>query len=87
MIFSCKYIFCYRYKKCRQLSTNLDLRSNQPELEVTRQKARAFCSLFPGLAQEELVLTVLCILDTNTFQVLAPGSAHNLAGLYPRQGF
>ena len=51
---------------------------------MTRQKAREFCSLFPGLAQEELVLAILCILDTNTFQVLAPGSAHNLAGLYPR---
>jgi len=73
-----------RYKKCRQLSTNLDLRKNQPEFEVTRQKAREFCSLFHDLAKEELVLDILCILDTNTFQVLAPGSAHNLAGLYPR---
>ena len=50
----------------------------------TKQKAAEFCSLFPGLAKEEVVLAVLCILDTNTFQVLASGSAHNLAGLYPR---
>ena len=73
-----------RYKKCRQLSTNLELRKNQPEFEETKRKAAEFCSLFPDLAKEEVVLAVLCILDTNTFQVLAPGSAHNLAGLYPR---
>ena len=28
-----------------------------------------FASLFPGLTTEEEVLKVLCILDTNTFQV------------------
>jgi len=40
--------------------------------------------LFPGLATEEEVLHILCLLDTNTFQVLASGCAASLSGLYPR---
>jgi len=32
----------------------------------------------------KLITEILCILDTNTFQVLATGSARNLAGLYLR---
>jgi len=49
-----------------------------------KDKAASFCSLFPGLASEEEVIDILCILDTNTFQVLSPGSARTLAGLYLR---
>ena len=51
---------------------------------MLKNKAAAFCSLFPGLTREEEVVEILCILDTNTFQVLSPGSATTLAGLYLR---
>ena len=51
---------------------------------MVREKAELFCSLFPGLVSEQEITEILCILDTNTFQVLATGSARNLAGLYLR---
>ena len=56
----------------------------QPDFQLVKEKAAAFCSLLPGLTSEEEVIAILCILDTNTFQVLAPGSARSLAGLYLR---
>ena len=73
-----------RYKKCRALSTNLEARRQQPDFLELQRGAAEFCALFPGLAELETVLAVLAILATNTFQVLAPGSAASLAGLYPR---
>ena len=66
------------------MSTNLEQRKEQPDFQLVKEKAAAFCSLFPGLTSEEEVIALLCILDTNTFQVLAPGSARSLAGLYLR---
>ena len=66
------------------MSTNLEQRREQPDFHLVEERAAAFCGLFPGLVSQEEILEVLCILDTNTFQVLAPGSARNLAGLYLR---
>ena len=60
------------------------MRRDQPDFEATTQKVAEFMSLFPDLATEETVTAVMCILDTNTFQVLSSGSAANLSGLYPR---
>ena len=73
-----------RYKKCRQLSTNLEQRKDQPDFQLVKERAATFSSLFPGLASEQEIIEILCILDTNTFQVLSAGSASNLAGLYLR---
>jgi len=73
-----------RYKKCRQLSTNLELRRDQPDFQSTRDKVAEFIKIFPDIATEEVVLAIFCILDTNTFQVLSSGSAYTLSGLYPR---
>ena len=73
-----------RYKKCRELSTNIEQRREQPDFQLVKDKAAAFCSLFPGLISEEEMVDILCILDTNTFQVLSSGSARSLAGLYLR---
>ena len=64
---------------------------------LTSSSCSTFAALFPGLTKEEEVLEVLCILDTNTFQVeqqhsnrfqrrqvLAAGCAASLSGLFPR---
>ena len=77
-------MYNFRYKKCRELSTNLEQRKEQPDFLRVKEKAAAFCSLFPGLTSEQEVVDILCLLDTNTFQVLSPGSATTLAGLYLR---
>ena len=66
------------------MSTNLEQRKEQPDFQRVKAKAAAFCSLLPGLASEEEVVSLLCLLDTNTFQVLSSGSATTLAGLYLR---
>ena len=39
------------------------------QLPITCSSCSTFVTLFPGLTKEEEVLEVLCILDTNTFQV------------------
>ena len=66
------------------MSSNLERRREQPDFQLVKERATEFCRLFPGLASHEEMLDILCILDTNTFQVLALGSARNLAGLYLR---
>ena len=45
------------------------MRKDQPDFEITKQKVSEFLEIFPDLASEETVLSVMCILDTNTFQV------------------
>jgi len=73
-----------RFKKCIQLSTNLEERKEQADFQVLLRKAKGLSNLFPELTTEEEIIKILCILDTNTFQVLSAGSGHNLSGLYPR---
>ncbi|XP_023319622.1 protein msta isoform X2 [Eurytemora carolleeae] len=72
------------YKKCLELSTNLETRRLQPEFMKYTEKARLYAGLLHGWTTEEEMLKILTILDTNTFQVLAQGSAETLSGLYPR---
>ena len=62
-----------KYKKICQLSTNLELRKEQQEFQQTEEKVSEFCSLFPDFAAPEDVLSAMCILDTNTFQVFFNG--------------
>eukprot|EP00092_Neocalanus_flemingeri_P007671 GFUD01008283.1.p1 GENE.GFUD01008283.1~~GFUD01008283.1.p1 ORF type:complete len:508 (+),score=99.99 GFUD01008283.1:66-1589(+) len=73
-----------RFKKCMQLSANIEERKQQADFQITTRKAAEFCDLFPDLTTEEEITKILCIIDTNTYQVLSSGSAHSLSGLYPR---
>ena len=75
-----------RYARCAALSTNLAEREAGagPGWADTQARAARLSQLFPGLCCQQEALTALCLLDTNTFQVLAAGSAHTLAGLFPR---
>ena len=61
--------FIYRFNKCIQLSTNLEARKGQADFALLLEKAKRFCNLFPDLTTEEEIIKILCILDTNTFQV------------------
>ena len=63
-------MFVCRFKKCIELSTNIEERRDQADFQVTLRKAKQFCNIFTDLTTEEEVTKVLCILDTNTFQVL-----------------
>jgi len=73
-----------RFKQCMKLSNNMNVRQKQPNFDIYREKARKFAEIFNNLTDENEILNILTILDTNTFQVLAAGTAENLGGLYVR---
>jgi len=67
-----------------KLSNNLEARRKQQDFHIYTEKARKFAEIFSDFTDENEMLNILTILDTNTFQVLAAGSAENLGGLYLR---